>query len=109
MNYKVEATPNFLAEAKKLSKKYPSLKNDIISLTTQLATHPTMGTSLGMNTYKIRMSITSKGKGKSGGARVITCVKFIVTSVYLVSIFDKSEKENITDKELRELIKKTIT
>ncbi len=105
MNYKVEATPNFLAEAKKLSKKYPSLKNDIASLSIQLANYPTMGISLGLSTYKIRMAITSKGKGKSGGARVITCVKIVETTVYLVSIFDKSRKENITNKELRELIK----
>ena len=105
MNYKVEATPNFLAEAKKLSKKYPSLKNNIASLGAQLVNHPTMGISLGLSTYKIRMAITSKGKGKSGGARIITCVKVIATTVYLVSIFDKSKKENITNKELRELIK----
>lgn len=64
-----------------------------------------MGTPLGKNAYKIRMAVTSKGKGKSGGARVITCVKIIATTVYLVSIFDKSEKENVTDKELKDLIK----
>ena len=60
---------------------------------------------MGKDAYKIRLAITSKGKGKSGGARVITCLKVIRTIVFLVSIFDKSEKENITDKELKELIK----
>jgi len=45
------------------------------------------------------MTIRSKGKGKSGGARVITCVKVVATTVYLASIFDKSEKENITDRD----------
>jgi hypothetical protein len=105
MSYKVEATPNFLAEAKRLSKKYPSLKNDIASLAVDLAVNPNMGTPLGKNAYKIRMAISSKGKGKSGGARVITCVKILATVVYLVSIFDKSERENITDQELKELIK----
>ena len=69
MSYKVEATPHFLAEAKKLSKKYPSLKNDIASLAVELSANPVMGTPLGKNAYKIRMAITSKGKGKSGGAR----------------------------------------
>ena len=67
--------------------------------------NPFIGTSLGKNFYKIRLSIRSKGKGKSGGARVITCVKILATTVYLASIYDKSEKENITDKELKELAK----
>ena len=65
-----------------------------------------MGTALGNNIYKIRMSITSKGKGKSGGARVITCVRIIAGIVFLVSIYDKSEQANISDKELKERVKK---
>lgn len=67
--------------------------------------HPNQGVSLGNDCYKIRMSIGSKGKGKSGGARVITCVKIIHNTVYLLTIFDKSESENIPDKELKELLK----
>ncbi|MGA9650395.1 type II toxin-antitoxin system RelE/ParE family toxin [Pedobacter sp.] len=53
---------------------------------------------------QIRIAIASKGKGKSGGARIIT--NFIVTdsTVYLLSIYDKSEKDNISDKELIELL-----
>ncbi len=105
MNYKVETTPQFLSEAKKLSKKYASLKNDIAALAEQLTANPNTGTPLGKDFYKKRMAITSKGKGKSGGARIINCVKIIASTVYLASIFDKSEKENITDKELKELAK----
>ena len=51
------------------------------------------------------MAITSKGKGKSGGSRVITCVKVVDQDVYLLTIYDKSDKENISDKELDELLK----
>jgi len=51
------------------------------------------------------MSIASKGKGKSSGSRVITCVKVVPGSVYLLSIYDKGEKENISDKELDTLLK----
>lgn len=51
------------------------------------------------------MSIASKGKGKSSGARVITYLQVLETTVFLLSIFDKSEKENIHDKEIKELIK----
>lgn len=54
------------------------------------------------------MSITSKSKGKSGGSRVITCVKVIEQDVYLLTIYDKSEKENISDKELDELLQLAV-
>ncbi|MBX9784834.1 MAG: type II toxin-antitoxin system RelE/ParE family toxin [Chitinophagaceae bacterium] len=106
MPFKVEATPEFLTEAKKLSKKYPSLRKDLTALAEQLISQPGIGTPLGKNTYKVRLAISSKGKGKSGGARVITCVKIIAETVYLVSIYDKSEQSTISDKELKERIKK---
>ncbi|HEY8690646.1 MAG TPA: type II toxin-antitoxin system RelE/ParE family toxin [Chitinophagaceae bacterium] len=106
MPFKVEATPQFLSEAKKLSKKYPSLKNDIKYLAEQLAATPKQGTPLGKDAYKIRLAITDKAKGKSGGARIITCVKIISEIVYLVSIYDKSEQSIISDKDLKARIKK---
>ena len=67
--------------------------------------NPVQGTSIGKNCYKIRLAIGSKGKGKSGGARVIS--NFVVSekNVYLLSIYDKSEKENLRKKELEELLK----
>lgn len=105
MNYKVEATPQFLADAKRLSKKYASFKNDLAELTSELFTNPTKGISLGKDFYKMRLAITSKGKGKSGGARVITCVIKIQEVVYLAAVYDKSEKDSMNDKELKELVK----
>lgn len=70
----------------------------------RLEQNPRTGTQLGKNCYKIRLSIASKGKGKSGGARVIT--NFVVTeeTVFLLAIYDKSEKESLTDKELEQLL-----
>ena len=105
MSYKVKTIAVFEKQAKKLVKKYASLKHELFELIQQLKEKPEQGTSIGKNCYKIRISIASKGKGKSGGARVIT--NFIVTedTVYLLSIYDKSEKENLTDKELFSLIK----
>ena len=105
MPFNIEATPEFLSEAKKLAKKYPSLGNDIAALANQLIINPTMGTPLGKEAYKIRLAITSKGKGKSGGARVITYVKIVASTIYLVSIYDKSVQSDISDKELKERIK----
>ena len=103
MSYNIFSIPLFDKQAKRLSKKYPSLKNDLSELLTVLSDNPNYGAALGNNFYKIRLSITSKGKGKSGGARVITYLKITDNTVYLTSIFDKSEKSTITDNELEQI------
>lgn len=105
MNYSVVAVPKFKKELKKLAKKYPSIKVEFASLIESLENEPEQGTPLGKNCYKIRLAIKSKGKGKSGGARVITNIVISNTIVYLLSIYDKADKENLTDKELQELLK----
>lgn len=105
MSYDISAIPNFKRELKKLAKKFPSLKDDFARLIKSLQEEPEQGKALGNNCYKIRMAITSKGKGKSGGSRVITYVQVLQTTVYLLSIYDKSDKENVSDKELKELLK----
>jgi mRNA-degrading endonuclease RelE of RelBE toxin-antitoxin system len=105
MSYNVLPIPPFDRQLKRLSKKYPSLKEEYFELIENLEENPEQGTNLGNNCYKVRLSIASKGKGKSGGARVIT--NFVITdaTVYLLFIYDKSEKENLIDKELDELLK----
>ncbi len=105
MSYNIEIIDPFDKQLKKLSKKYHSIKQDIIWLSEQLEANPLMGTAIGKNCYKVRMSITSKGKGKSGGARVITYVQIIKETVYLLSIYDKSEIENLTDDEVLNFLK----
>ena len=105
MNYKVKFIPKFEKEIKRLAKKYPSLKNEYVALVQSLSTEPEQGISLGNNCYKIRIAIASKAKGKSGGARVITYVQVRNELVYLLTIFDKSEKESFPDKELQLLLK----
>lgn len=104
MNYKIEITDNFKKEAKKLIKKYASLRNEIAELGKELSVNPTMGTPLGNDVYKIRLSISSKNKGKSGGARVISYVKIIDKTVYLLAIYNKGEQDNISDAEIKELL-----
>ena len=105
MSYKVKTIPYFDKQAKRLTRKYTSFKKELSSLIESLESEPTQGVALGNNCYKIRISIKSKGKGKSGGARVITHIIAIKNDVYLLSVFDKSEKENISDIELNELLK----
>lgn len=107
MSFKVETVPQFEKEAKKLSKKYPSLKRDLLQLTRLLESNPEHGTPLGSNVYKIRLSISSKGKGKSGGARVITYIKRVKDTIYLVSIYDKKQRDTLNKKELEKLLKKS--
>jgi hypothetical protein len=105
MSFNIVTTPPFEKELKQLTKKYPSVKNDIVVLAAKLLKEPMMGTALGNDCYKIRMAITSKGKGKSGGARVITFVQVIETTIFLLSIYDKADAANISDKELKERLK----
>ena len=105
MSYKVSSIPLFDKQAKRLAKKYPSLKNDLAQLIKSLADDPILGNPLGNNFYKIRLAIASKGKGKSGGARIITYIKIVQTTVFLASIFDKSDKSTVTNKELEQIFK----
>jgi mRNA-degrading endonuclease RelE of RelBE toxin-antitoxin system len=108
MTYKIELTENFKKEAKKLIKKYASLRLEILEMGKELEKNPTLETPLGNNVYKIRFAIASKNKGKSGGARIISFVKIIDETVYLLSIYSKGEKDSITDKEIIELLKEFL-
>lgn len=75
------------------------------ALAQQLLQHPQLGVSLGHNCYKIRMAIAGKGRGKSGGARIITYVQVTKENIFLLAIYDKAEMGNITDKELIDRLK----
>ena len=104
MNYKINTIPVFDKQVKKLSKKYPSFKDDLIKLAVSLSKKPIQGVSLGNDCYKIRMAISSKGKGKSKGARVLTHVYFSGETIYMLSVYDKSALENISPKKIKELL-----
>lgn len=105
MNYRVIPTPTFVKDAKRLVKKYPSLKQELQSLNQALSSTPDMGKSLGGNLYKIRIAIASKGKGKSGGARVVSYWVSQAGEVYLLTMYDKSEFESIDHKMLLQIVK----
>ncbi|AVQ12291.1 PF06296 family protein [Leptospira santarosai] len=105
MKTEIVYTDHFSREFKDLSKKYRSIKEDLKILVTSLEQNPVQGVPLGKDCYKIRLAISSKGKGKSGGARIITYLYLVKNKMYLLSIFDKSEKENISDKDRETLLK----
>ena len=106
MNYEIVTTENFDREVKSLAKKYHSFPDDLEKFKKELLKNPTMGDDLGNNTRKVRMTIASKNKGKSGGARIITChilVDVINTDIYLLTIYDKGEQESISKQEIKQL------
>lgn len=101
----------FKRQAKRLAKKYSSLKQDLANLQIELTNNPTLGTDLGYGARKVRMVIKSKGKGKSGGARVITyeVIKTDTeTRIVLLTIYDKSEISNISDQFIKSLIQDIV-
>ncbi|MBN2348061.1 MAG: type II toxin-antitoxin system RelE/ParE family toxin [Bacteroidales bacterium] len=104
MSYNVLTIPPFDRQLKRLAKKFPSLKTEYANLVENLEGNPVQGTAMSNSCYKIRVAIKSKGKGKSGGARVIAHVQVIENNVFLLAIYDKSEQEDITDKEIKYLL-----
>lgn len=104
MPNKIVVRQTFQKQAKRLAKRYKSFPNDLQKLVDELKENAALGTSLGDNVYKVRLAIASKNKGKSGGARVISYFYKLAEIVYLLSVYDKSETENISDNELKYLI-----
>lgn len=103
--YEVIPTKEFKKFFKKLFKKYPSLNNDLLEVIGIIEDNPQNGIQLGNNVYKIRMAISSKNKGKSAGARIISYVVTEDEEVYLVHIYDKSEISNVPKKDILQLLK----
>ncbi len=108
MNYDIKSSSYFDHEAKKLAKHYPSFKNDFCEFIKSLKENPLQGDDLGNGVRKIRMQITSKGKGKAGGARVIT-LNYIVSpenmDIYLLLIYDKKQADNFNPTALKAVLK----
>ena len=110
MNYKTEATDLFDREVKRLSKKYRSLPDDLENFKKELQENPLMGDDLGSDTRKVRMAIASKGKGKSGGARIITFTLLVDVenaTIYLLTIYDKGEQQSISKQAIAYLKEKS--
>jgi mRNA-degrading endonuclease RelE of RelBE toxin-antitoxin system len=104
MSYSIIPTHRFEKELKRLAKKFPSLKNEFAELIAEITENKEIGTHIGNNCYKIRLAIESKGKGKSGGARVITYLYVETETVYLLTIYDKGEKQDLKSNELEAMI-----
>jgi mRNA-degrading endonuclease RelE of RelBE toxin-antitoxin system len=111
MSNTVNPTPEFKRNIKPLSKKYRTLRETIEKLESDLINNPYLGESYGHGIYKVRISDQSKGKGKSGGFRVIYYHLDVTEqgiAMLLLSIFDKSEKSTITKQEALKILADTL-
>lgn len=107
MEVKISVTSEFKRQLKPLAKKYKSMAEDLRELQKSLKKDPYQGSDLGKGVHKVRMAIASKGKGKSGGARVITLLVQAIQdnlNVKLLTIYDKSDISNISDEYLDYII-----
>ena len=108
MNFDIIPTPDFERALKALAKKHRSLKNDLLEFSKSLQMNPFQGVELCPGIRKIRMAITSKGKGKSGGARVITYTVIATEAggtVYLMGIYDKSDFSTVDISIIKQLVR----
>ena len=104
----IETSPRFERELKALKSRYHSVKKDYKDFLDSLHKNPLQGASLGKGVRKVRMAITDKGKGKSGGARVLTYTALVAEEegkLLLLTIYDKSERSTMTNKEIKALMK----
>ena len=106
MKVTISTIEEFDRQARRLAKKYKSLKADLMILQKEIMENPFIGSDLGSGIRKIRLAIASKGKGKSGGARVLTLTILVSedAEVTLLTIYDKNEIENVSDEYIRWLI-----
>ena len=104
----IEYADSFLKEAKQLSKKFKLLKTDLKQAVEEIETKNDLGVYLGFNLFKKRVKNSSIPTGKSGGFRVIIYQQ-IENKIVLISIYSKTDKENLSDEELSEILKKFYT
>ncbi|MCV6608476.1 MAG: type II toxin-antitoxin system RelE/ParE family toxin [Campylobacterales bacterium] len=102
---RIVTTETFDKNVLKIFKKDKFLYKDLQELSAILKENPKSGTPLGNNTYKVRLKNSSSKKGKSGGYRVITYVLTENNLLGLLTIYSKTNQENIFQKEIDDLIK----
>ncbi len=105
MNLKIIVLDNFAKEVKKLAKRYKQIASDLKELKALLLEDAKSGVHLGGRCYKIRLANSSIPTGKSGGFRVIYYYLDEQNNIYLMSIYAKSDLENISEEKIIEILK----
>lgn len=103
---KIRISDEFKTAYKRLKKKHKSLEADFEALLLSLQKNPFQGVEIHENIWKIRLNITSKGRGKSGGARVIVRIRIVMDELQLLYIYDKADLGNVSDSYLRDILKR---
>lgn len=103
---RVRISEDFRVAYKKLKKRHKSLQADFERLLASMLQDPMQGVELEGGARKVRLAISSKGRGKSGGARVIIRVRLIADELQLLYIYDKADFENVSDSYLRDIMKR---
>ena len=108
MTVNITTHPEFVRQMKRYAKKYRSLAVEYASFLKSIQDNPFQGDDLGKGIRKVRLAVAAKGKGKSGGMRVITFSVDKITdeliNVTLLYIYDKKEMENVSDEFIRYLL-----
>ena len=103
---RVRISEDFRIAFKRLKKRHKSLQQDFERLFASLLKDPFQGVEIESDVRKVRLAITSKGRGKSGGARVIIRVRIVADELQLLYIYDKGDFENVSDAFLRDVMKR---
>jgi mRNA-degrading endonuclease RelE of RelBE toxin-antitoxin system len=103
---KIRISDEFKTAYKRLKKRHKSLEANFEALLISLQENPYQGVEIHEEVRKIRMNITSKGRGKSGGARVIVRVRIVMDELQLLYIYDKADFANVSDAYLRDILKR---
>lgn len=106
MKYQVEYSAVFKRRIKKLSTKYPRIKQDLSNLIDQLEQGTFQGDKLQdypAEVYKVRVGSIDQKKGKRGGFRVVYIFVTIDKTAYLAEIYPKAKQENLTEKQKQEI------
>jgi len=104
----IEETETFTKAVKKLQKRFKNIENDYNKFIDSIKTIDNLGTDLGGGVYKVRIANSDKQTGKSSGYRLISYLKLIDNTLYLMYIYDKSDLDTISEKQIDTLIKKII-
>ena len=95
----VVETPTVISDA--LSLRIPDTER--LAIVAWIAENPSAGNVMAGTGGARKVRFAGKGKGKSGGYRLITFFTGVDIPVFLLNIFAKNEKTNLTPKERAEL------
>jgi hypothetical protein len=106
---RVFTLPEFDKNLVRFCKKYQSLKSEYLAFVELTENEGVQGVALGKGIYKARLAVKTKGKGKSGGLRIISYSDIILSfdgeTVILVEIYDKNEFSTVSKKIIEEKVK----